>query len=84
MAVQTRKERIDIRVSSKDKELIEKAAGYNNLSVASYIISIVVKQAKLDLRNNETIILNNHDRDAFLKALEEPDTPNQSLKDLFK
>ena len=84
MAVTTRKERIDIRISLKDKETIERAAEYNNLSISSYIISVVLKQAKIDLRDNEVIILNNNERDNFIKALSECNEPNQALKDLFK
>ena len=84
MAVTTRKERIDVRISLEDKETIERAAECNNLSISSYIISVVLKQAKIDLRDNEIIMLNNSERDNFLKALNECNEPNQALKDLFK
>lgn len=84
MAVTTRKERIDIRISLEDKKTLEKAAEYNNLSLSSYIISVVLKQAKIDLMDNEIIILNNNERDLFIKALNECNEPNQALKDLFK
>lgn len=84
MAITTRKERIDIRISLHDKETIEKAAECNNLSISSYIVSVVLKQAKFDLRDNEMIILNDSERDNFIKALNECNEPNQALKDLFK
>lgn len=84
MAITTRKERIDIRISLQDKEMIERAANFNNLSISSYIISVVLKQAKIDLKDNEIIILNNSERDNFIKALNECNEPNQSLIDLFK
>lgn len=84
MGITTRKERIDIRISLQDKKTIEKAAEYNNLSLSSYIVSVVLKQARLDLKDNETIILNNSERDNFIKALSEFNEPNQALKDLFK
>lgn len=84
MGITTRKERIDIRISLQDKKTIEKAAEYNNLSLSSYIVSVVLKQARLDLKDNETIVLNNSERDNFIKALSECNEPNQALKDLFK
>ncbi len=84
MAVTTRKERIDIRISLEDKKTIERAAQYNNLSLSSYIVSVVLKQAMVDLRDNEIIVLSNSERDNFIKALKEYDEPNQALKDLFK
>lgn len=84
MAISTRKERIDIRITVEDKDILEKAAEYNNLSLSSYIISVVLRQAKIDLRDNEIIVLNSNERDAFVRALTECDEPNQALKDLFK
>ena len=84
MAVTTREERINIRISSRDKNMIERAAESNNLSITSYIISVVLRQAKLDLKDNEILTLTNSERDNFIKALNEVDEPNQALKDLFK
>ena len=56
MAVQTRKERIDIRVTKTEKEIIEKAAAKSSLSVSSYLISLAMKQARIDLADIDTNI----------------------------
>lgn len=84
MSVITKNNRIDIRLSDSDKEMIEKAASYSRQSVSSYIISVVVKQAQLDLIENETLHLSNQDRDFIISLLENPPAPNENLKGLFR
>ena len=83
MAIQSKTNRIDIRLSDQDKAAIELAAKYNRQSISSYIISVVIKQAQLDLYKNETIVLSNKERDLLLRSLENPEEPNESLKALF-
>ena len=84
MSVITKSNRIDIRLSDADKEIIEKAASYSRQSVSSYIISVVVKQAQLDLIENETLHLSNQDRDFIINLLDNPPEPNENLRALFK
>lgn len=84
MAVVTKNNRIDIRLNDSDKQLIEKAASFNRQSISSYIVSVVIKQAQLDIVENETILLSNEDRDFVLNLLDNPGEPNEALKSLFK
>ncbi len=84
MSVTTKSNRIDIRLSDTDKEIIEKAASCSRQSVSSYIISVVVKQAQLDLIENETLYLSNQDRDFIVNLLDNPQEPNEHLKGLFR
>ena len=84
MAVVVKTNRIDIRLTDSDKALIEKAADINRQSISSYIISVVIKQAQLDLLENEKIVLSNEDRDFLLNLLENPGEPSLALKELFK
>ena len=84
MLDKTKKKCISITISSEDKEIIERAAKHNTLSVSSYIISVVLKQAIIDLRTNEPIILNSNERNNFIKVLNKSSKPNQNLKELFK
>ena len=84
MASIVKNNRIHIRVSDEDKELIELAAQYNKQSLSAYIFDIVMKQAELDVKKNETIVLNNKQRDLVLSLLENPPKANEALKDLFK
>ena len=84
MAAIAKNNRINIRVSDDDKEMLELAAQYSKQSLSSYIVDIVLKQAELDIKKNETITLNNEQRDLFLKILDNPPLPNEALKCLFK
>ena len=84
MAVRYKTNRLDLRISDSDKEILDKAAQSNGLTLSSYIVSVALKQAKLDLIQNETIVLANRDRDTLLKLLAESPEPNQALKDLFR
>ncbi len=84
MAVQVKENRIEFRLPSDAKKTIEDAARLSNISLSSYILSVVLKQAKLDLEQNEVISLNNKDRDLLMAALTNPPKPNDSLKALFK
>lgn len=84
MAIVSKTSRIDIRLSESDKSLIEKAAKLNRQSISSYIVSTIIKQARLDLVDNERILLSNEDRDILLNLLEKSNEPNEHLKKLLK
>lgn len=84
MAVAIKEKRIEFRVSEEAKQIIEQAAFLSNISVSSYILSVVLKQAKLDLKRNALIVLNNKDRDSLLKNMNNPPEPNEELKKLVK
>ncbi|MCI7436626.1 MAG: DUF1778 domain-containing protein [Spirochaetia bacterium] len=84
MAVAVKDSRVDFRVSDVQKSLLEKAAEIKHLSLSSYILSSSIKQAELDIAENEMLILSNRDRDLVMSALENPPEPNEALKGLFK
>lgn len=84
MAVLVKEKRIEFRLPDEAKKTIEDAARLSNISLSSYILSVVLKQAKLDLEQNEVISLNNKDRDSLMNALANPPEPNEALRALFK
>ena len=84
MAIVTKTSRLDIRLSDDEKSIIEKAALINHQSLSSYIISVLTKQAQIDIVNNEMITLSNADRDFILDLLNNPGEPNNSLVELTK
>lgn len=79
-----KKERIDIRVSKEDKEIIEKAASLSSLSLSSYVISIVLKQARYDITGNKKIILSKNEGQKFIEIMDESPEANIRLKELLK
>ena len=84
MAIAYKDSRINLRTSLDDKSLLEKAASLRHLSLSSYIIATSLKQAQIDLAEQETLILTNRERDVIMKALENPPKPNSALRKLFK
>ena len=84
MAIAYKDSRINLRTSLDDKSLLEKAASLRHLSLSSYIIATSLKQAQIDLAEQETLILTNRERDLIMKALENPPKPNSALRKLFK
>lgn len=84
MAVAEKDSRVDFRVSDVQKSLLERAAEIKHLSLSSYILSSSIKQAELDIAENEMLILSNRDRDLVMSALENPPEPNEALRGMFK
>lgn len=84
MAVAVKDSRVDFRVSDVQKSLLERAAEIKHLSLSSYILSSSIKQAELDIAENEMLILSNRDRDLVMSALENSPEPNEALRGMFK
>ena len=84
MAVAVKDSGVDFRVSDVQKTLLERAAEIKHLSLSSYILSSSIKQAELDIAENEMLILSNRDRDLIMSALENPPEPNEALRGMFK
>lgn len=73
-------ERITARVSSANRELIERAAlltGATNLN--SFFTSVVIKEAKRIVHQHEVLQLSRADAQAFVTALDEPASVNENL-----
>ncbi len=84
MAVAIKNNRIDLRVDDESKAILDRAAGVSNLSLSAYILMVALKQAELDIKENETITLSNRERDMIMKMLDEPQEPTEALKKAMK
>ena len=84
MAVAVKSQRIDFRANAKQKSILEKAAGLKNLTLSSYILTSSLRQAQLDLAENDTLLLSDKSRNLVMSALENPPKPNAALKSLFR
>lgn len=76
--------RLDLRLDSKRKRLIEQAAELLGQSVSTFTVSSAVRQASQVIERFGTLALSDRDRDAFLKALDNSPKPNARLKKAFK
>ena len=84
MAVVAKTSRINIRISEQDKNVLEQAALFNKQTLSNYILNVAIKQAQIDLVENETLYLNNAARDKVLELLANPPIGNDKLKALLK
>lgn len=82
MSKLARAERIDLRISSELKRLIEQAAALSGVSVSSFITETAVRRSREVIQEAQTIILSNRDRDIFLAMLEdEAGQPNAAMRE---
>ena len=84
MAAIAKTSRIDLRISDEDKSLLEQAADIKNVSLSNYILSIIMKQAELDVRANENLVLSDEGAKFVLDLLDNPPEPTPALKKLIE
>jgi len=83
MAVAYKDERIDFRANTDQKTILERAAEIKHVSLSSYVLTSSLKQAQIDLAENETLTLSNRDRNLVMELLDNPPEPNEALRGLF-
>jgi uncharacterized protein (DUF1778 family) len=79
-----RTERIEIRAKREVKSIIERAAQLRHTTISAYLLETALQKAKSDLRETETLILNEDDRDRFFAVLSTAPRPNAALRALFQ
>ena len=73
--------RINFRLPSELKQIIEQAASELGQTVSDFTVSTLVREAREVLQQTQQTRLSNEDRNLFLKALESADAkPNDALK----
>lgn len=71
-------DRIEVRTTRENKDLIERAAALHGLTVTDFVVSNMVRAAREALQEQMVIELSNRDRDLFLQVLDAdlPDNPS--------
>ncbi len=72
--------RLEFRIAPELKSTIEKAAAALGLTVTTYSVSRLVEMARNDLRQRESVVLSDRDRDRFLSLLSSDQGPNEAMK----
>ena len=72
--------RLDVRLPSRNKDLIEEAAALTGQSVSDYVVLTLVQHSGEVLEQHRNIRLSDRDRERFLKMLEADGEPNAALK----
>lgn len=84
-SIDIKQARFELRLSENDKKIFEKActiSGYNTL--ASFILSMVKKQAHQIIDEHERILASAKDKEIFFEALLSTTPPNEKLKNAVK
>ncbi|MGM0496191.1 MAG: DUF1778 domain-containing protein, partial [Bacillota bacterium] len=59
-------ERINLRLNSSAKSVLERAAGFEGKTVSSFILNCAIEKAEQTVRKHETMTLNAKNSKAFL------------------
>jgi uncharacterized protein (DUF1778 family) len=80
MRVPIRSERLEARVTSAQKRLIEHAAQLRGTSVTDFVVTNLQEAAAATIRDFETLCLRDEERELFVHALLNPPEPNDAAK----
>jgi len=72
--------RLEVRIAPELKATIERAAAALGLTLTDYSISRLVENARADLKQCESVVLSDRDRDLFLTLLSSDEQPNEAMK----
>ena len=72
-------ERLDVRVSRKDKRLIEKAAQVTGQPVTSFVLASALESAREAIERERKTVLSERDWKIFLRILEDEAPPPPAL-----
>jgi len=83
-ATQNKNERINLRLKSSAKSLIERAAGFEGKTVSHFILSSALEQAEKTVQKHEILILNAKNARKFFECLAAPVRFNRKLASALK
>jgi uncharacterized protein (DUF1778 family) len=72
--------RIDLRVTQAQKELLEQAAALRGVSLSAYTILHLLPLAQQEIAAQEKLVLSDRDRDLFMSKIENPPELQGNLK----
>lgn len=72
--------RVDVRIKSEHKEMIEKAAHLSGLNVSDFIVSTSVAAAAKVLDRQNKITLSERDWERFIELIEADSEPTDAAK----
>lgn len=77
-------DRVDIRLGSDDKGMLQLAASYEGMSMAAFIRKAALDVARSVLERNERITFSREEAKRILAALDQPFDPNTALSKAMK
>ena len=83
-ATQNKNERINLRIKSSAKRLIDLAASFEGKTVSHFILTSALKSAEQTVQDHQVMILNTENSKTFFDALSAPVRFNQELTAAFE
>ncbi|MGH7103012.1 MAG: DUF1778 domain-containing protein [Acetobacteraceae bacterium] len=80
----TRAERLEARVSSEQKRLIERAAALQGRTVTDFVLTSVQDAARRAIEEHNQLALSVRDSETFVDALLNPGRVNDRLRDTVR
>lgn len=77
--IQKKSERVNLRLKSSTKRLIERAAGFEGKTVSHFILTGALERAEKTVQDHELMTLNAKNSRAFFDALATPVQFNRRL-----
>lgn len=79
-----RSDRIELRAKPEVKAVIERAAQLRHTTISAYLLETAFQRAQADLKETETLVLNEKDRTRFFSLVSSPPQPSAALRSLFQ
>jgi uncharacterized protein (DUF1778 family) len=83
-ARQSRRQRIEVRVTPEQDALIREAADLEETTVTAFVLNTVTARAKRLVKQHQDLLLSNEAFDRFLAELDTPAKPVPELVELFQ
>ena len=83
-STRTRSERLEARVTSEVKALIENAAAIQGRTVTDFVLTSVQEAARRTIEDHQRLDLTVRDQQAFVAALLHPKPVNDRLRDTVR
>ncbi len=79
-----RAERFEARLTTEQKDLLERAADLHDESLSQFVLRNALVAARLRLAEDNALRLTDRDRRSLVSALLDPPPPNAALRDAFR
>lgn len=73
-------ERLEARITSAQKEILQRAAEIEGRSLTDFVVSSAQATARRVIQEHEILVLSANDREVFVNALLNPPAPNEKLR----
>ncbi len=74
-----RDQRLDLRLPAADKALLEQAVAHRHMNITSFVLAVVLPEARKILSEAESVTLSAKDSERVMAYLDQPPAPTPTL-----